>query len=268
MDYEKKFSYAAILDYLDVCGKSGSPKDLAKNITEKLCMLVPYDQARIYCINTSGSVFDEILFGVDKRWPSAYYDYYSQILNGKYSLLSRTSKNGHHVSSRVKNHIYDWTHSDSDEFVADYIKPQGIRYSFGIGLYDDHNICRKVCMFDRIGRTKFTDAEQEILALITTHLENLHRNFYIVPQGDDDHAIGKFVDNDLLTAKEAEIASLICKGFSPQYIARTLFVSRATVYKHLAHIHTKLGVSNRQELIIKMFGLQDKWENITKMGEG
>jgi DNA-binding NarL/FixJ family response regulator len=47
------------------------------------------------------------------------------------------------------------------------------------------------------------------------------------------------------TARELEILELIARGFSNREIARTLFVSEATIKTHLVHIYTKLGVDNR-----------------------
>jgi DNA-binding CsgD family transcriptional regulator len=265
MNYEECFLWDEIFEYRSHCGKSESPKDLAVAITEKLRLLVPYDQARIYCINTDGQVSDEILYGVDARWPNAYYEHYSKILGGRYSIFGRTTKNGYRFIPKVEDCFYDWTNAEKDEFVAGYIRPQRIRYSFGFGLHDNHNICRKVCMFDRIYGKSFTEPEKKIFSLIVPHLENLHKNFYIEPQGGEDCSIGKNVKGGVLTEREMEITDLIRKGLSPQSIAQILFVSHATVYKHITHIHTKMGVSNRQELTIKLIESQI---NLEKYGGG
>ena len=39
---------------------------------------------------------------------------------------------------------------------------------------------------------------------------------------------------------------------TPNRIGQTLCVSLPTVYRHIANIHAKLGVSNRQELLLKL----------------
>jgi DNA-binding CsgD family transcriptional regulator len=39
---------------------------------------------------------------------------------------------------------------------------------------------------------------------------------------------------------------------TPSAIARELSISRPTVYRHLANIHVKLAVSNRQELMLRL----------------
>ena len=48
-----------------------------------------------------------------------------------------------------------------------------------------------------------------------------------------------------LSAREAEVLTLVAQGKSNTRIATELVISEATVKTHLAHIYTKLGVSSR-----------------------
>jgi DNA-binding NarL/FixJ family response regulator len=48
-----------------------------------------------------------------------------------------------------------------------------------------------------------------------------------------------------LTHREAEVLSLVAAGATNAQIADTLVISPATVKKHLEHIGSKLGTSNR-----------------------
>jgi DNA-binding NarL/FixJ family response regulator len=48
-----------------------------------------------------------------------------------------------------------------------------------------------------------------------------------------------------LTAREVEILRLLAQGLSNRALARTLFVSEATVKSHLGHVYAKLGVDSR-----------------------
>lgn len=52
-----------------------------------------------------------------------------------------------------------------------------------------------------------------------------------------------------LTARELEVLNLVALGRSNDAIARELFLSRATVKSHLAHVYDKLGVQSRTEAI-------------------
>lgn len=52
-----------------------------------------------------------------------------------------------------------------------------------------------------------------------------------------------------LTQREREVASLVAQGLSNGEIARALFLSKRTVEKHIANILSKLGLTNRAQLV-------------------
>ncbi|HZG56252.1 LuxR family transcriptional regulator [Paenibacillus sp.] len=60
-------------------------------------------------------------------------------------------------------------------------------------------------------------------------------------------------DLSMLTEREAEIVALIGKGLKNADVASRLFLSEITVKKHLTSIFHKLGVSNRTQLVSKLF---------------
>ena len=63
-----------------------------------------------------------------------------------------------------------------------------------------------------------------------------------------------------LTARERQVIVLISEGFKNKQIAERLFISETTVTHHLSSIFSKLGVSDRLELVIYAFG-----HNLAKM---
>ena len=48
-----------------------------------------------------------------------------------------------------------------------------------------------------------------------------------------------------LTAREAEVLASVATGCSNRQVASTLFITEATVRRHLANIYLKLGVGSR-----------------------
>lgn len=52
-----------------------------------------------------------------------------------------------------------------------------------------------------------------------------------------------------LTARERVVVGLLCEGLKNRQIAERLFISEATVARHLTAIFEKLGVSSRLELV-------------------
>ena len=63
-----------------------------------------------------------------------------------------------------------------------------------------------------------------------------------------------------LTARERQVISLIAEGLKNKQIAERLFISETTVTHHLSSIFSKLGVSDRLELVIHAYG-----HNLAKM---
>jgi LuxR family transcriptional regulator of spore coat protein len=236
-----------INDFLIDCGKSDSPRELSVKIIECMEKIIPYDQARIYFLDQKNVIIGEILLGVDKRWMNAYKDYFSQILDGRYSVTKMLSKNSF---CSVKN--IDYTVCLNDEFVRDYIRPQRILNNISFALRDQHGIIRKLLMFDRTGKVGYSKQDLTIFAKIMPLLQNLHKNYYIQPKSEDEFSFNGEKPTSILTKRESEIAMMIKDGFTPERIAQALFMSCATVYKHIEHIHKKLHVSNRQELILKL----------------
>jgi len=54
-----------------------------------------------------------------------------------------------------------------------------------------------------------------------------------------------------LTEREVEILGLLATGKSNREMARSLFVSEATIKSHLSHIYTKLGVDTRAAAVAR-----------------
>jgi DNA-binding NarL/FixJ family response regulator len=57
------------------------------------------------------------------------------------------------------------------------------------------------------------------------------------------------VGNGVLSPREHEILSLVAAAKSNREIARKLYISEATVKRHLANVYTKLGASSRMEAV-------------------
>jgi DNA-binding CsgD family transcriptional regulator len=53
-----------------------------------------------------------------------------------------------------------------------------------------------------------------------------------------------------LTPTERDVVRLVLEGLKNPEIGTRLLISRGTVNTHLAHVYTKVGVSNRTELAI------------------
>lgn len=241
-----------INDFLVSCGTLRNPKDFRRRVLDRIDSLIPYDQARFYYLNENGEASDEHLVGVDRRVAIEYRDYASLLDDGAFSLRARAKHFQIHYPT-IEECIWDWhRYGDRDRFFLEYVRPNGIRHSFGLGLRDVHNTLRGMYSFDRNCDVGYSEQEIEIMRIIRPHLDNLHQNFYVSISGDDCIVAGDFPEDSPLTAREREIAELLKKGVVPANISLKLCISITTVNKHIANMHAKLGVSNRQELILKL----------------
>jgi len=253
MYIDTNIPWSRIHDYLVECGRKQDPREYCISLIDGLNSIIPFDQARVYFVNDNGKVFHEHLIGVDKKWTEAYHEYYSQLDNGAYSLFGKTTMpcGRYSILNRAEERVRDWTAHSSNEFVRDYVRPQGLCYSLGIILHDVQGSPKTMYILDRICPVPFSRKELGAIDLAWPHLDNLHRNFFVQIPG---HVSASVSDTNCtpLTTRESEIADLLIKGITPANISKKLYISSATVYKHLAHIHTKLNVTNRQELILKL----------------
>lgn len=226
------------------------PKAFSEEVIKKLFALIPYDQARVFII-ANGKVHDMILLDVDKDWSEVYLKYYSKIEDGRYSIFTKGAGDRDFIPG-VEGAIVDWTGVNSDQFINEYIRPQGLHYSAGFKLNDTDELNSNIFCLDRIGYSGFSQREIEILRKIVPHLKNLYKNVFI-PASALQYPQNPGYRN-ILTKREFEIAGLLCKGMTPTNIGNRYDITLPTVYRHIANIHQKLDVSTRQELILKLLG--------------
>ena len=70
-----------------------------------------------------------------------------------------------------------------------------------------------------------------------------------------------------LTARETEVVVLVSRGLSNRQISRALYLSEATIKRHLANVYQKVGVRSRSEVVRR--ALAEEWigiEEITGSG--
>lgn len=249
MSESNDFSAVRVLDYLNDCGCIHAPREFFVGIIQNIDGIVPYDKARAYFFNGNGNVSDTYLVGVDKKWTDAYLTYYSTLENGRYGIQSTNRFKGISQPVSVKN----WSMMmHEDEFISDYIRPQGLSSTMAFSLYDDKAGLRACFMFDRVEMAPFSYDEKKMMNMAVPHLNNLYKNFFYAEKTERQNNIRKDVILDNLTPREGEIAEFLCQGLSPANISRILHIAPATTYKHIAHIYEKMRVSNRQELLVRL----------------
>ena len=117
---------------------------------------------------------------------------------------------------------------------------EGIRDGIAVGFRNGADAVSQI-WFDRL-RHEFTDEDLARLALVIPILQRLLR---VRPTPHLPAA---------LTVQERRVLMLVANGLSNSEIAAHLFVSVATVRKHLEHAYRKLGVHNRMAAVVAFEG--------------
>lgn len=237
------FPWRKMNDFLLKVGSVHESRDFCVELLREFQKLIPFQQGRAIFLNANGEIEDAALLGVDKWWWDAYQNYYCDLLERKYFPREERSR----VIGYTTAGICEWiSASDDNEFVTDYIRPQKLTYCLGFDLRDLDNRVKCVFSLDRTSETAYSSCELELFHAVKPHLNNLFANMYAAACSREKPA------DTLLTAREREIGRLLCDGMTPAHIAANLTLSPSTVYRHIANIHKKLHVSNRQELMLKL----------------
>jgi len=138
------------------------------------------------------------------------------------------------------------------EFARDFIHGlMKIDMSAGIPIMDPDGRGGMCLIIARTGRDPLSAQEQSILRELRPALVNLYalhrRREALAPRGFCAAELAE--TGTLLSCREAEIASLLCRRLSVPEIAGALGISRRTVESHVQHIYVKLDVSSRKELV-------------------
>ena len=251
MSSASEASWQTIYDFVLSCGSVHDPRAFGTAILERVQLLCPYDQARIYYVSGNGRICNQYLKNIDKRQVTAYHEYYSKLENGRYSIPLDMKDQMNPARPYTILNTHDWVNAPADEFVCDYIRTIGISYSLGFSLYDVDGSLRMFFMLDRTSPIDFSDAEIRNLCLAIPQLNNLHKNFYSRVSERQELSQLSLSDSQL-TGRENEIATLLCQGVSPANISSKLHIAQSTAYKHIAHIYDKMHVSSRQELLVRL----------------
>jgi len=164
----------------------------------------------------------------DPPEPVVYWKHYPGFL--PYSYPERTGD----LASVVRwSDFYTPTQLRSAPLIAEYLGPQGCKHSIGMLLSSSPGRSRRINIFRDTG-SDFSERDRLALQLLRPHLYEVYldaqRRRLSVPR---------------LSPREWEVLQLAHQGWSNADIAQKLFISIATVRKHLEHIFDRTGARTR-----------------------
>jgi DNA-binding CsgD family transcriptional regulator len=243
-----------IYKVLSVCGRADSPKDLVQTLLDNIEDICHFDQAFVYHLDDNHNICDTYTVNVRNHWRDMYLEHYAKDVRDYLNdNPNRFRADDARLSPQLYLHDYNSAasidfHPNKNDFFFNYLRPCGVTYTCGFGLSDLESNIRAVVSLGRVSEHCFTRSELYKLQTLIPHINNLHKNYFYQRASFDDleHDIWR---DSRLTAREAEITSLLCKGISPTTISKALCIALSTTYKHIANIHKKVNVSSQQELL-------------------
>ncbi len=238
-------------DFLNQCGAENEIYSFCGAIATGLHPLVPYDQARVIFLEATGKISSSLLYGVAQKNWNRFLDYYVEdTAVSKYSL-----KRPLHLAENEKVSLCDWTdqntQSQYSDFESNYVRSLQLKYCLGMGFSDSENCIRCIITLDRIINRRYSEQEMQMIRRVHPLLNHLFAKFFVEPPTTFSQQ-NFILAETALTRREREIAKLMLSGAAPAMIGERLFCSKNTVYKHIANMYKKLGVSNRQEFFAKL----------------
>ena len=131
-------------------------------------------------------------------------------------------------------------HGDSG-MLSDYFRPLGLEHDIMVCLPAGGPQRTLRVLFFRGPGSDFSDRDIAVLTLLRPHLQAA----YITAERRRNGLVP-------LTPRQREILQYVEAGYTNRQIARRLFVSEATVGKHLENVFQRLGVSSRTAAVAKL----------------
>lgn len=240
--------YRKIYDIVLACSCSHTVREYAVSVCEELQTICPYDEATVFFLTGNQEICDQHLVNVSESWSNLYLEYYSQLDGFPHRIDNCKREN----EDCIVLHQRNWTKAENSEFVQNYIRQRGLKYSIGFMMFDLHGLPRIIFTIVRTREQKFTAAECRDLSLAIPLLNNIYKKFYVQEAGSS--SLKQIAwETTKLTPREIEIANLLCQGVKPANISQALYISLPTTYKHISNIYEKMHVSSRQELLVRLF---------------
>ncbi|MBE8520370.1 hypothetical protein ILP97_23235 [Amycolatopsis sp. H6(2020)] len=128
--------------------------------------------------------------------------------------------------------FYTWSQLRETPHYADYRRAEGFRHGMHLAIPAPAGVVRKISLWRGPG-PDFSERDRLILQLLRPHLWEIHAARRTGPESPK------------LTARERQVLRLVDAGLGNTEIAHELFISVATVRKHLEHIFDRTGVRTR-----------------------
>lgn len=237
----------AVLDFLDEVDTFDELEPYSVRVLERLRQLIPSVAATYQEVDVEARRFMKVLMddaggsddGVDDE--ALYWSV------GPCPLTEYRNRTGDLTTIRMSD-VIGRVRWHEQAIYREYFKPYGIESFIDLGLGAGRDWHRSVILMRERDEPDFSERDRTVLESLRPHLRARESRASMrqamigapVPMSRRDDG-----SNPQLTAREREILVLVAEGKTNADIASELWVSPATVKKHLENVYVKLGVGSR-----------------------
>jgi len=244
LDYDK-VPWRGVHEYLLEVESARNVQDFFARALAGIERLIPFDLASTL-FDGAGRMLASKGFGeASIRIFNDYYRFRIPFLPDPYADLRR------YLAISEKFQIVEWSDYGDSEFVADYARPQRNAHTIA---HIDPGLPVIVSLHRSSRCSTFTDADCATLAILNLHLSNLYCCLEKLAQTVH-HAFYEDKIRELfpqVSRREAQVATLLCRGLTAPEIASKLFLSVRTAEWHIEQLYMKIDARNKREAITRL----------------
>ena len=228
--------------------------EMKKQVLRSLKYLIPCECVTVCTYLTREENGEQVEYLGD---PIAYPEEFVEIEEIYMTIADRSFsrwivQRRHATVSRATALMSDEEREKTEVFVKTF-KPYGLYYGLYLTVVHNAEFLACISIYRKKEDGDFTEDDAFILQALSEHLNiRFYNQRHGHPLTENPYELErKFTDYDL-TAREAEILSLIINKKDNEEIADMLCISNNTLKKHLQNIYRKTEVANRLQLM-KLF---------------
>ena len=230
----------AILDFLARVDDLDADEPYTAEVLAALRTLIPCDRAQYEAVDVDGRRF---LNGD----PDEFDDLYWAV--GPCPITDYRTRTGDLTAVRMSDVIGRARYHELP-FYREYYLPSPLEHVLDLGLSNERTHLRSLLLTRERDVADFSDRARAVLELLRPHFRAREARAELKLRVSD-LADGSSLSDSPggprppLTAREREILHLVGKGQTNAQIAAELWITPATVKKHLENVYVKLGVTSR-----------------------
>ena len=244
LDYEWKF----LLQLVTRIDATETYEETCRVLMEQLQTVLPFDRA--FCLRISREEGQAV---ISQPVNFRLSEDYTNFLHGGYPRWSEFIMSPSRMVLSQSELVEDGEHWERSRVYREIWQPRDIYWGlFSSIIYQDQPLIL-LGLFRQRGKKDFSERDRFILLALQDALERRFSRLLLNEKPAGNLGLKKVMLPKAagfgLTKRETEIDDLICQGYTSEQICGQLFISPATLNKHLSNIYCKTGVKNRIQLI-------------------